>query len=73
MNAEFDYDLTPDQWNVLRALRAPTGECGALSRRILDQLVVLELAAIDGDRPRITAKGRSVLLRGSPLLMDLVA
>lgn len=73
MNAEFDYDLTPDQWNVLRALRAPAGECGAFSGRILDQLIVLELAAIDDDRPRITAEGRSVLLRGSPLLMDLVA
>lgn len=73
MSAEFDYDLTPDQWIVLRALRAPAGECRAPCKRVLDQLVALELAVIDDDCPRITAKGRSVLLRGSPQLMDLVA
>jgi hypothetical protein len=44
MNTEFDYDLTRDQWEALKALRLPTAE-----RRIRDRLVVsltaLELAA----------------------------
>ena len=65
MNTEFDYDLTRDQWEALKALRLPAAE-----RRIRDRLVVsltaLELAAMTGDGPVITPKGRSVLLRGSP-------
>lgn len=72
MNAEFDYDLTRDQWEALKALRLPTAE-----RRIRDRLtaslVALELAAITGDGIVITAKGRSVLLRGSPQLWDVAA
>jgi len=35
MNAEFDYDLTPDQWETLKALRLP-----AAQRRILNRFVV---------------------------------
>ena len=35
MNAEFDYDLTRDQWEALKALRLPAAE-----RRIRDRLVV---------------------------------
>jgi hypothetical protein len=72
MNTEFDYDLTPDQWEALKALRLPAAE-----RRIRDRLVVsltsLELAAMTGDGPVITPKGRSVLLRGSPRLWDVAA
>jgi hypothetical protein len=36
-------------------------------------LTALELAAMTGDGPVITPKGRSVLLRGSPLLLDVAA
>ena len=72
MNTEFDYDLTPDQWEALKALRLPAAE-----RRIRDRLVVsltaLELAAMTSDGPIITPKGRSVLLRGSPQLWDVAA
>jgi hypothetical protein len=72
MNTEFDYDLTRDQWETLKALRLPAAE-----RRIRDRLVVsliaLELAAMTGDGPLITPKGRSVLLRGSPQLWDVAA
>lgn len=72
MNAEFDYDLTRDQWEALKALRLPTAE-----RRIRDRLtaslIALELAAMTGDGTVITAKGRSVLLRGSPQLWDVAA
>ena len=72
MNAEFDYDLTRDQWEALKALRLPTAQ-----RRIRDRLtaslIALELAAMTGDGAVITAKGRSVLLRGSPQLWDVAA
>ena len=72
MNTEFDYDLTRDQWEALKALRLPAAE-----RRIKDRLtasvIVIELAAMTSDGPVITAKGRSVLLRGSPQLWDVAA
>jgi hypothetical protein len=39
----------------------------------VDELVALGLATTDGGRALITAKGRSVLLRGSPQLLDLAS
>ncbi len=72
MSTEFDYDLSRDQWEALKALRLPTAE-----RRIRDRLtaslIALELATMTGDGSVITPKGRSVLLRGSPQLWDLAA
>jgi ribosomal protein S19E (S16A) len=73
MNAEFDYDLTPQQWDTLKTLRAPTEGSRALNRFVLRQLVALELVAMSDGPPAITAKGRSVLLRGSPRLWDVAA
>ena len=73
MNAEIDYDLTPDQWEVLKALRAPVAERRGLIRSAVNHLVALGLAAMTADRPVITRKGRSVLLRGSPRLWDVAA
>ena len=43
MNTEFDYDLTPDQWETLKALRAPGALPPAQSARQLASLVALEL------------------------------
>lgn len=68
---ESDYELTPDQWEALKALRAPTRLVS--SRFAVEQLVVLQLAAIDDGRPVITSMGRKVLVRGSSRLLDLVA
>lgn len=73
MNAEFDYELTPDQWEALKALRLPVAERRIVDRRVVESLVALQLAAINGDGPVITPKGRSVLLRGSPRLWDVAA
>ena len=73
MNAEFDYDLTPDQWETLKTLRAPAPEGRGLSRSVVESLVALQLAAMTDDCPVITPKGRSVLLRGSPRLWDVAA
>jgi ribosomal protein S19E (S16A) len=73
MNAEFDYDLTPDQWETLKAIRVPVLSGRALNRFILENLVALGLAEMTGERPVISRKGRSVLLRGSPRLWDVAA
>jgi len=73
MNAEFDYDLTPDQWETLKALRLPAAQRRILNRFVIEGLVALQLAAITDDCPVITPKGRSVLLRGSPRLWDVTA
>jgi hypothetical protein len=71
MSVEFDYDLTPEQWEALRAIRAPAPR--ALNRSVLEQLVALQLAAMNGDVAVITPKGRKVLIRGSSRLLDVAA
>ena len=74
MNEEFDYDLTPSQWETLKALRTPASKLSRMSRTTIDGLIALELATMNGDAPAITAKGRKVLIRGSSLLLqDLAA
>ena len=74
MTEEFDYELTPSQWEALKALRTPASKLPRMSRTTIDGLIALELAAMNGDAPAITAKGRKVLIRGSSLLLqDLVA
>jgi hypothetical protein len=71
MSVESDFDLTPDQWETLKALRAPARL--ASSRFVFEQLVALQLAAMDDGRPVMTSMGRKVLVRGSSRLLDLVA
>jgi hypothetical protein len=73
MNAEADYDLTPDQWEALKALRAPAPKFCVASRSLLEQLIALDLAAMREDLPVLTPRGRKVLVRGSPELWDVVA
>jgi len=71
---EFDYDLTPSQWETLKALRTPASKLPRMSRYTIDSLIALELATMNGNAPDITAKGRKVLIRGSSLLLqDLAA
>jgi hypothetical protein len=45
MNAEFDYDLTRDQWEALKALRLPAAERRDVNRPVVESLVALQLAA----------------------------
>jgi hypothetical protein len=73
MNAELDYDLLPDQWETLKALRVAATLRRAPSRVVIEQLVVLGLADTSGERPRITPMGRKVLIRGSSRLWEDVA
>jgi hypothetical protein len=73
MDVELDYDLTSDQWEVLKALRLPACERRAINRLVLAQLMTLGLVAIRDELPAITPRGRKVLIRGSSKLLDLVA
>jgi hypothetical protein len=74
MKDELDYDLSPDQWETLKALRTAASRLPRISRYTVDSLIALELVAISGDAPVITTTGRKVLVRGSSrLLLDLAA
>ena len=77
MDAEFDYDLTANQWETLKALRLPAAKCRVLNRFIVDQLIALQLAArTDGStdgQPGLTEQGRKALVRGSVRLWDVAA
>ena len=73
MNAEFDYDLTRDQWEALKALRLPAPRCVVLNASVVETLIALQLAAMTDGCPAITRRGRGVLLRGSPRLWDVAA
>jgi len=74
MNDQIDYDLSPDQWETLKALRAPVSRLPALSVFVLADLVAFGLAAMCNDLPPvITPKGRKVLVRGSSRLWDVAA
>ena len=73
MHAEFDYDLTPDQWEMLKALRGPAATPGVLRRHILEDLVALELVDFRDGFPAMTLLGRKVLIRGSSRLWDVAA
>ncbi|WFU75317.1 MULTISPECIES: hypothetical protein [unclassified Bradyrhizobium] len=70
---DFDFDLSPDQWEALKALRNPVSN-GRLSKAyVVGSLVELGLVVVDGGVPAMTPTGRKVLVRGSCRLLDLVA
>ena len=73
MNAELDYDLSPDQWETLKTLRAAATQRRVPSQFAIEQLVALGLADVSGEIPRITPMGRKVLIRGSSRLWEDVA
>jgi hypothetical protein len=66
---ERDDDPTPEQWETLKALRAPA----SMSSAVLDELIALGFAATRGGLTVITPSGRTVLVRGSPRLLDVAA
>jgi hypothetical protein len=73
MNDESDFDLRPDQWETLKALRAPLARLSASNRLVLDDLVALGLVSLSDQLPTITPKGRKALIRGSFRLLDAAA
>jgi hypothetical protein len=73
MSNDVDFDLSPDQWETLRALRNPVSN-GRLSKAyLLDSLAKLGLVVVNDGVPAMTPTGRKVLVRGSCRLLDLVA
>jgi hypothetical protein len=73
MNSELDYDLSPDQWEALKALRLPASARRRTNALVLEQLISLGLASINDGLPCITPIGRKVLIRGSSSLLDVAA
>jgi hypothetical protein len=72
MNDEFDYELTPGQWEALKNLRNAASPPLRMNRFVVDGLIALGLVATNSGLPLITQKGRKVLVRGSSqLLLDL--
>ncbi|MET4490783.1 hypothetical protein [Bradyrhizobium sp. LA7.1] len=73
MSNDVDFDLSPDQWEALKALRNPVSN-GRLSKAYLvEGLVKLGLVVVNDSVPSMTPTGRKVLVRGSCRLLDLVA
>ncbi len=73
MSTEFDYDLTPQQWEALKAMRLTALAPVRVNRSVLNELIALQLAGMNGDGAFITPTGRKVLIRGSARLLDLAA
>ena len=73
MSDESDFDLRPDQWEALKALRTPFTGLPASARHVTDDLVALGLVSMSDRVPAITAMGRKALIRGSFRLMDAAA
>ncbi len=73
MSNDVDFDLSPDQWEALRALRNPVSN-GRLSKAyVVKSLVELGLVVVDDGVPAMTPLGRKALVRGSCRLLDLAA
>jgi hypothetical protein len=73
MSNDFDFDLAPDQWEALRALRNPVSN-GRLSKAyVVEGLVTLGLVVVNDGVPVMTPAGRKALVRGSCRLLDLAA
>jgi hypothetical protein len=73
MNTELDYDLSPVQWEALKAMRTGATQRRVSSPFVVEQLVTLGLAAVGSEGPGITPIGRKVLIRGSSQLWEDVA
>jgi hypothetical protein len=73
MNDESDFDLGPDQWAALKAVRTPPAGLSVSARAVLGDLVDLGLVTINDGVPAITEAGRKALIRGSFRLLDAAA
>jgi hypothetical protein len=66
-----DIELTPQQWEALKAVGSPLPLRRPIDPSVLAQLIATELAHHDRGRAVLTGKGRRVVVRGSPRLWDL--
>lgn len=65
--------LGPFEWETLKALMAPDPDPRRVHDGALRQLLQSELVSVDADRPAVTAKGRRVVISGSPHLWERAA
>lgn len=69
-----ELELRPDQWDALKALRAPAANPSRLNRFAVESLITLGYVAARGDSFALTPAGRKALIRGSSqLLLDIAA
>jgi hypothetical protein len=73
MSSDIDLDLSPDQWEMLKATRCPVSRDRFPKTHAVEDLVKLGLVAIRDGVPVMTPSGRKVLVRGSCRLLDLAA
>ena len=73
MSNDVDFDLSPDQWEALRALRNPASSGRLAKAYLLEGLAKLGLIDVKDGVPAMTPAGRKVLVRGSCRLLDLAA
>jgi hypothetical protein len=73
MSNDVDFDLSPDQWEVLKALRKPVSNGRLAKAYVVEGLVKLGLVVVNDDVPAMTPAGRKALVRGSCRLLDLAA
>ena len=73
MTDEFEHELTPDQWEALKALRAPAANPSRMNRFAVESLIAIGLVATRGDSLVMTPLGRKVLIRGSSRLLHDIA
>lgn len=73
MSNDIDFDLSPDQWEALKALRNPVSNRRLSKAYLVEGLVKLGLVVVNDGVPSMTPTGRKVLVRGSCRLLDLVA
>jgi hypothetical protein len=55
MNIEGDPDLSPDQWDVLKALRAPVANGRLAKSYVVESLIARGLVVVRDGSPTITA------------------
>jgi hypothetical protein len=73
MTDELDFDLSPDQWEALRALRNPPPNGRPSRAHLVKGLIELGFVAVEDGRPVMTPEGRKMLVRGSCRLLDVAA
>ncbi|MCA1429480.1 MULTISPECIES: hypothetical protein [Bradyrhizobium] len=73
MSNDFEFDLSTDQWEALKALRNPVSNGRLAKAYLVESLAKLGLVVMNDGVPAITSTGRKVLVRGSCRLLDLVA
>ncbi|WP_314962882.1 hypothetical protein [Bradyrhizobium cosmicum] len=73
MSNDFDFDLSSDQWEVLKALRNPVSNGRFSKVYVIEGLVKLGLVVVNDGVPAMTPTGRKVLVRGSCRLLDVAA